>query len=83
MRVETGAASSVGQIRGSMNRTSQPRDQKVKSKRGRELEREETCGQRVGGVNFITSEVEHFQNMTKSRVWSPAWVKEVAWRESH
>lgn len=43
-------------------------NQKVESKQVTELEGEESCGQRVGGVNFMTSEVEQFQKLTTSRV---------------
>lgn len=53
-----------------------------KSKQARELE-EEGCGQRVGGVNFMASEVEQFQKMTKSRVKPQEWTDETAWKRSH
>lgn len=63
MRVKTRAENSLRQ-RGSVNWRSQLKNQKADSKRARELEGEEGCGQRVGGVNFMTSKVEKFQKMT-------------------
>lgn len=59
-------ADSVGRRRGQWLevRIEEPEGER---KQARELE-EEGCGQGVGGVNFMTSDVEQFQKMTKSRV---------------
>lgn len=60
--------SSTGHRRGLMHWTPQRENQQAENKQVRDLDEEEGCGQRVGGMNSVISEVGQFQKMTEARV---------------